>query len=133
VIQSLEGFTTQIIRKVVLDIVANLQRSPSNGGTPVDTGWARANWIPNIGSPVGQPAGSRQQAEGGSVPGDSAAGAAKVATSYTVSQGAVHITNNVPYILELNEGSSKQAPKGFVQSAIRKAIITDLASGLGAL
>jgi hypothetical protein len=131
VVQSLEGFVTQLIKKLVLDIVANLQAAPTEGGTPVDTGWARANWIPNIGSPLETPAGSREAAEQGQLPGASAAGVARVAATYTRAQGAVHITNNVPYILPLNEGSSKQAPRGFVQRSIVKAVTVDLARGLG--
>ena len=132
VVQSLEGFTQNLIKKLVLDIVANLQRPGADGGTPVDTGWARANWIPNIGSPAKGTAGSREQAEAGQLPSDSATGVAKVVTSYRLSQGPVHITNNVPYILPLNEGSSKQAPRGFVQQAVRKAVTVDLGSALGA-
>jgi len=132
VVQSLEGFVTTLIKKLVLDIVANLQRAPSEGGTPVDTGWARANWIPNIGSPTKGVSGSREQAEAGILPTGSTSGVAKVATSYRLSKGPVHITNNVPYILPLNEGSSKQAPKGFVQQAVRKAVTVDLGSALGA-
>jgi hypothetical protein len=30
----------------------------------------------------------------------------------------IHITNNAPYIRQLNDGSSKQAPAGFVERAI---------------
>lgn len=132
VVQSLEGFVERLIKKLVLDIVANLQRAPSEGGTPVDTGWARANWVPNIGSPAKGTAGSREQAEAGILTGASAAGVATVVTSYRLSRGPVHITNNVPYILTLNEGSSKQAPRGFVQQAVRKAVTVDLGGSLGA-
>lgn len=31
---------------------------------------------------------------------------------------AIHITNNAPYIQALNNGSSKQAPAGFVEKAV---------------
>lgn len=34
----------------------------------------------------------------------------------------VFITNNLPYIAKLNDGSSKQAPAGFVQVAIIKGL-----------
>jgi hypothetical protein len=123
VVSALEGFVDRLIRKIVLDVVANLVSPPPLGGTPVDTGWARANWIPAIGVPRTVPAGTREAAEAGSVPlGAQQSGVARVATSYTMSQGRVHITNNVPYIVELNEGSSKQAPSGFVQAAIARAV-----------
>jgi hypothetical protein len=133
VVKSLEGFIDQVIRKLVLDIVANLVSAPDTGyGTPVDTGWARANWVPNIGAPQTTTEGTREAAEAGSVStaGQQAA-VARVAASYRRSQGPVFITNNVPYVVFLNEGSSKQAPRGFVQNAIFKATTVDLFSGLG--
>lgn len=130
VVASLEGFVDGLIKKIVLDVVANLVAAPSEGGTPVDTGWARSNWVPNVGSPAGL-AGTREAAEAGILPGDQQVGLATVAATYKASQGAVHITNNVPYILRLNEGSSRQAPRGFVQAAIAKAVRVDLPRGFG--
>jgi hypothetical protein len=43
VVKAAEGFAEKVVRKLALDIVANLVAAPSEGGTPVDTGWARAN------------------------------------------------------------------------------------------
>jgi len=126
IVSSLNGFVERIIKKLTLDIVANLVTAPGDGGTPVDTGWARANWIPQIGSPRTDVAGTRQQAEAGLLPSDQASGVAAVATGYRLGRGAVHISNNVPYILRLDQGHSKQAPKGFVRRAIRKAVTRDL-------
>lgn len=131
VISSLEGLVERVIRKLVLDIVANLVRAPGDGGTPVDTGWARANWIPRIGAPLESPAGSRAAAEKGLLPSEQQQGIAAVATGYRLSRGAVYITNNVPYIVRLDQGSSKQAPAGFVRRAVAKAITLDLGRGLG--
>ncbi len=131
VVASLKGFVEDIIKKIVLDVVANLQAAPAEGGTPVDTGWARANWVPNIGTPIDTVAGSRAEAEAGSLSGDSAAGVARVVTRYQLSMGAVYITNNVPYILKLDQGHSKQAPKGFVRRGIVKAITVDLGAAFG--
>lgn len=133
VVRSLEGFIDQVIKKLTLDVTANLVSAPDTGyGTPVDTGWARANWVPSIGTPQTTTEGTREAAEAGSVStAGQQAGIAKVVTSYKHQQGAVYISNNVPYILRLNEGSSQQAPKGFVQNAIAKAIQVDLFSGLG--
>lgn len=129
VIAGLNLFIEQIIKKLVLDIVANLQAAPSEGGTPVLTGWARVNWVPNIGSALDTTAGTRAQAEAGQLSGASAAGVAQVATEYKLARGPIHITNNVPYILKLDAGSSKQAPAGFVRRGIIKAIRVDLLPG----
>lgn len=127
VISSLEQFIDQLVRKLVLDIVANLRTAPDSGyGTPVDTGWARANWIPRIGGPAEVPSGSREAVSTGA----QEVGVAKIATGYRTAQGPVFISNAVPYIVHLNEGSSRQAPRGFVQNAITKAVMKDLAAGL---
>lgn len=127
VVTSLERFVEQIIRKIALDIVANLVRAPSEGGTPVDTGWARANWVPQIGEPFRGTAGTREQAEAGNVSGaEQGQGLATVAATYKLERGKVYISNNVPYIGRLNAGSSRQAPAGFVEAAIAKAVRVDL-------
>lgn len=127
VVSSLNGFVELLMKKVTLGVVANLVASPGEGGTPVDTGWARANWVPNISSPIDKVAGSREAAEKGSLPGDQASGLAKVATSYKLATGnKIYITNNVPYILRLDQGHSRQAPSGFIRRAIKKAVTVDL-------
>jgi len=132
VVNSLKDFLNQLIKAIVLDIVANLKKAPQEGGTPVDTGWARANWVPKIAAAHEGVVGSRDAAEAGNInEGVSQSGVASVAAGYKTPQGPVHITNNVPYIVYLNEGSSKQAPSGFVQAAIIKAITFDLPKKLG--
>ena len=114
----MEQFVDQLVRKLVLDIVANLVASPSDGGTPVLTGWARANWVPQIGSPSGRVVGTPETVSTGT----QQAALARIASTYRVSQGTVTIGNNVPYIVRLNAGSSQQAPAMFVQAGIAKAI-----------
>lgn len=117
VVKAAEGFAEKVVRKLALDIVANLVAAPSEGGTPVDTGWARANWLPRVGSPatgtVGSPTSVTRSAQ--------QAGLQQVAT-WKMGAGKVWITNAVPYIGRLNAGWSKQAPAGFVQAAIRRAV-----------
>ena len=117
VVSDLDAFTTKFIKRLALNINAELIKR-----TPIDTGWARANWVPNIGVPFEGTAGTRADAEAGSV--DTAtqqAGLAEVATAYQTGP-TIHQTNNVPYIERLNGGSSKQAPAGFVQAAILTAV-----------
>lgn len=120
-------FIERLIKKLVLDIVANLQSA--DDGTPVDTGWARANWVPNIGSPLEGTAGTRAAAEAGNLSGDSESGKAKVAATYRLSMGKIFVSNNTPYILALDGGSSTQTPKGFIRRGIIKAIRVDLVAG----
>jgi hypothetical protein len=131
VVTSLEGFVARIITALALNIVANLVRAPGEGGTPVDTGWARANWVPRIGEPFKGTAGTREQAEAGNVSqADQGAGLADL-VGYKLERGKVYVTNNVPYIVRLNEGSSRQAPAGFVQDAVAKAVRVDLPASFG--
>ena len=46
--------------------------------------------------------------------------------SYRLEGGNIFISNNVPYILALNDGTSRQSPAGFVQNAIQKAVRVDI-------
>lgn len=117
VVRDLNGFVERTVKRIALNVVANLQED-----TPVDTGWARANWIPEIGTPFEGTAGTREAAEAGNV--DVATqqfGIARIATGYKLGP-PIYITNNVPYIETLNEGSSSQAPAAFVQAAILRAV-----------
>jgi len=117
VVSDFEAFATKFVKRLALNINAELIKA-----TPVDTGWARANWVPNIGSPFERTAGTREDAEQGRL--DLASrekGLASIVTTYRLGP-EIHQTNNVPYIELLNAGSSKQAPAGFVQSSILRAV-----------
>ena len=118
VIAALDQFVEEVVQRVTLEATANLIED-----TPVDTGWARSNWVPSIGAPFEEIAGSRDQAEVGNLnTAPQQQGIATVATGYRLPQGNVFISNNVPYIVNLNEGSSQQAPAAFVQTAIARGI-----------
>lgn len=110
-------FTERAIARLSVNVTAELIEA-----TPVDTGWARANWVPAIGSPFDVDA--PNDGEGIAVDsrrGDQQRGTASV-LAYRLSNGPVYISNNVPYITSLNEGSSSQAPAAFVQSAIAAGV-----------
>ena len=121
IIRALEKVAERAVAKITLDATANLIEA-----TPVNTGWARANWVPSIGEPVDEPSGSQEDVNSS----DQENGIAKVATGYKLAMGKVFISNNVPYIGALNDGHSQQAPSGFVQIAIAKAVTVDIL-GLG--
>jgi hypothetical protein len=119
----LDRFAGRVIKDLVLEATSNLIEA-----TPVDTGWARANWVPSIGGPKFGPTTpsdrSRRQSATTSQKGSQQAGIASVAAGYTLSRGVVSIGNGVPYISVLNGGSSRKAPAAFVQGAILKAVRT---------
>lgn len=119
VIQALERHVAQNMVALALQIIANLVASPARGGTPVDTGWARANWIPKIGQEPQSVSGSRDAV----TTTDQAKGQGEL-LKYTLNQGSIYISNNVYYITRLNAGSSRQAPAGYVQDAIKRGVFT---------
>lgn len=86
-------------------------------GTPVDTGWARSNWLPSVGVPRGEAVG-----EPGSLDNSAAGFGQSEVAGWKIADGPIYITNNVPYIRNLNAGSSKQAPSGFVESAVQTEV-----------
>lgn len=120
--------TDDLVKKVILAVDQAVVLA-----TPVDTGRARANWRPSIGAPItdtlpeppNKQAGLRSALDAGE----------QVARQYKGGENSptVHITNSLPYIKHLNDGSSKQAPRNFVNtaillavSAIRRARIVDI-------
>jgi len=99
---------------LTLEVDRNLRRAPSAGGTPVDTGHARANWVPSVGQPFT-----------GEVDGQAAHAAGVAAViRYKPGQGSLFVSNNAAYITLLNLGYSPQAAVGFIEAAIEEALAT---------
>jgi hypothetical protein len=92
---------------LALEIDKELRRA-----TPVDTGHARRNWVPSVGTP------------NTSIAADDTASAAGVAAvlAYKLESGSLWVANVVPYIRSLNYGHSQQSPAGFVERAIDMAM-----------
>ena len=97
--------------------------------TPVDTGRARFGYFctvrsPSSSVPAAAPGGWKGESKGGTayyaVP-DIAVRIGEMG-DFTVSD-TLYITNNVPYIKRLNDGSSKQQPARFVERAAASAQI----------
>lgn len=95
--------------------------------TPVDTGRARSNWIVALGDAADSPIeaytpGEDRSTEAANTQAALAQGEA-VIRGYMGGQGtSIHITNNLPYIQKLNDGSSAQAPANFVETAVQQAV-----------
>lgn len=100
--------------------------------TPADKGVARSNWRVGIGAPAtavipayspGKKLGKGETANASAA---IAAGKARLNASLGSFGGglktSVYLSNNVPYIEKLNEGSSDQAAEGFIQTAILAAV-----------
>jgi len=100
-----------VVKKLSFDIFADVVV-----GTPVDTGRAMNNWVISIGSP------SRDVTDVGGSSASIAAskeGTAVGKLAEVKPFDTVWISNNLPYIGFLEEGTSKQAPKGWVEKAIQ--------------
>lgn len=105
-------------KALILEINRELRKRGS--GTPVDTGHARANWIPSVGAP--------NATESPGVDGSAAQAGAAVVAAFKLGQGVLYLSNVVPYIRRLNEGWSTRAPPLFVESCIIRAMTTVKAS-----
>ena len=116
IVAALEREVANAAKALILEIDRNLRRPPSRGGTPVDTGHARASWVPSVGAPS-------SALPDGTSSADHDAGVAKV-LAYALGQGALWLANNAPYVNALNYGHSKQAPAGFIERAIDLALQT---------
>lgn len=95
------------VAEEVVEFVAN--------ATPVKTGQAAGNWQTTINTP------SSSWTAGNSSAAEAIAQAREALTSLAIGQ-TVYISNNVPYIVELNQGSSAQAPAGFVELSTLSAM-----------
>lgn len=101
----------QAIVKLALDIVDEVA-----SGTPFNSGRAASNWLTAVGNTPTGYADNPFQNNGAQ---ESIDNARHALAGY--SGGVIHIVNNVPYIAELNHGSSQKAPAMFVQAGIARA------------
>lgn len=93
-----------IFRKITLELDTAIVFS-----TPVATGRARGNWYPSLSAPSSDVDESATDPSGS----DSVRRVESTALSAKLGQ-TVWMTNNLPYILPLENGHSKQAPQGMV-------------------
>lgn len=98
-----------IFRKITIDLDRRVVL-----GTPVDTGRARGNWFATIGTPsAAVNDAARDKSGGGAI-------AAATSTAMSAELGTtVWLTNNLPYILMLENGSSQQAPEGMADRNVQ--------------
>ncbi|WVW77406.1 tail completion or Neck1 protein [Stenotrophomonas phage vB_SmaS_Bhz59] len=95
--------------------------------TPVDTGRAKSNWIVELGSAPSDTIEPYAEGEFGSTAAENEQAALQQGESVIAGYNGdlnvdIHITNNLPYIEELNAGSSYQAPANFVEIALVEAL-----------
>jgi hypothetical protein len=111
-----EAFLGDLLRAIMINVRAQLVAT-----TPVDTSWARSNWVIQVGTPFEGLIGSRE-----AVDTTTADRSVQAALAYKVTQGLLYLSNNVPYVPKLNHGWSAQAPANFVEGAIDAGIRSTL-------
>ena len=117
----LRGVVERTVRTAAGGVLSNLAKS-----TPVDTAATAASWRANR-RPNG-PVVRRSRRAVARAKAEQAASQAALA-GYKLEHGRVHVGSAQPGIEQLDAGSSKKEPAGFVQRAIRKAV--SLARALG--
>lgn len=86
--------------------------------TPVDTSQALSNWQVSLNTPVSSPIGPYSPGFFGSTQGASAHAtirAAKAVLARKRPGDVIYISNVLDYIVDLNNGTSRQRPAGFVE------------------
>lgn len=102
----------QLQKEVAQNVVEGVAKD-----NPFLTGQSSANWKTAIGAPD-----TSWDPGPNSAGGQHSADEAKKALVALALGQTVYISNNVPYIMELNQGSSSKAPAGFVETAIVNAL-----------
>lgn len=104
-----EAYRIQIKKAMKIGIIEALRQVTIS--TPVDTGRARWSWFLSVKvpSPELPPEGKYR------VP-QTTERIKALEQNFTISD-TLYLTNNVPYVPDLNEGSSKQAPARFVEKS----------------
>lgn len=121
IIADLELFTQGELVALALNVDANLRSNPPIG-TPVDIGWARANWVPSVGEPILLPDIKNPDPTHVAARNQQRDAALNQVLGYRLTDGPLFNSNNVVYIARLNDGHSPQSPPGFVQAALVKAV-----------
>ena len=113
IMRELDAAVDELCVEIAVGVNRDLEAS-----TPKKTGLASKNWIASHEAvPRGKatyPVAAAAAAQ--------AAGLASIRGFDAKRDKQIVIQNNVPYISDLNDGSSRKAPSGFVQSAIAKAL-----------
>ena len=113
--RELRGVVETAVRTAAGGVLAEVAKN-----TPVDTGATAASWRAHP-----RPAGPVVKRSRGAVAAAKAAQTASAATlaGYKLEHGRVHVGSAQPGIEQLDAGASTREPAGFVQRAIRKAIL----------
>ena len=115
----IEDNLDHLVRDVSAEVYGELTQDPrsigAGTGTPRDTRRATNGWNLSMNGPNYDDPGEGQYGEPPSAKEEARAQIRKGATNAS-------IANGVPYVSKLDTGTSKQAPAGFVQRAVNRAV-----------
>lgn len=114
------ALVADVQRELCLDLVTDLAV-----GNPVDTGHSRANWqvgVQTVPSNILEPARAKGKGEISAGEGEALAeqvvARSRAALSTLKEPDLVYITNNVEYVPHLEDGTSQQAPEGWIGNTL---------------
>jgi hypothetical protein len=110
--EKVNGNASRVVRGVALELLRGVVMD-----TPVDTGRARANWQTTVGSPA---LGDYDYKGGPGAAANEAISDGTQTIQAVEGDAAIFLTNNLPYIVLLEEGHSQQAPAGMVRKNIAR-------------
>jgi hypothetical protein len=102
-VQTLEQ-ADMIRRKIILEVLRGVVKR-----TPVDSGRARGNWQASISKPISREVDRKDKTGSSTVSEESGT------VQSSSPDDTLYLTNNVPYILILEDGRSNQAPNGMLK------------------
>ena len=105
VAKNLDHVVVLVQQKVALQLLEGIVNM-----NPVLTGRSRGNWYVTIGAPS-----SEYDEQGFPTSAEATVQRGRGVVETITTLGTVYITNNTPYITELEKGTSTQAPQGMVQ------------------
>lgn len=116
--QGITKAVNDIIKDTVEEVFTALRESPSSGGTPVITGWARAGWRVNIDSPTPGEVGYEGNVEMSDSESESSLNTfLGMGNLWRVD--SIFIDNRVPYISKINVDNRQSGPH-FVEKSIQR-------------
>jgi len=90
------------------------------GGTPVDTGRAKANWFVTTGSASTKTVKQTDKSPKGQISSEKAK-QVSVSVEKSIDTGKLYLTNNLPYIYRLEfDGWSSQARSGWIRKNVQE-------------
>lgn len=114
--QNLPANVNKVKQNVTVAVLTSLAQD-----TPVDTGAAVSNWVVSLDASAGARIVPHAPGHKGSTRTENSRATITLGTSVinqSIPGQVIHVANAVSYILDLNNGSSRQAPAGFVDSSI---------------